>query len=201
MTKKSFALEDLEGAEGYKLGSGLVVPRPIGWIGSIDADGKTNLAPYSFFNMVSGVPPTFVFAPGNSARRDTLNNIRAVPEFTINIVTDEVVEAMNATAASLEAGDSEFDLPGITAAPSRRVRPPMVAECKAVIECVLDDIVQVGDPANGNTLVVGHAVMFHVEEALLDGTRVDQAELKAVGRHVGNAYSHTHQLFEIVRPA
>ncbi len=90
---KSFALEDLEGVDGYKLGTGLVVPRPIGWIGSIDADGGTNLAPYSFFNMVSGAPPTFVFSPGNGARRDTLDNVRAVPEFTINIVTDGVVEA------------------------------------------------------------------------------------------------------------
>jgi len=200
MTKTSFALEDLGGMDGYKLGSGLIVPRPIGWIGSIDADGNTNLAPYSFFNMVSGVPPTFVFAPGNGARRDTLDNVRAVPEFTINIVTDEVVEVMNATAASLEAGQSEFDLPGITAVPSQVIRPPMVGECKATIECVLDDIVQVGDPKHGNSLVVGHAVMFHVDDSLLDGTRVDQAALQAVGRHVGNTYSHSHDLFDIARP-
>jgi len=201
VTRRSFAVEDLQGADGYKLGSGLIVPRPIGWIGTIDADGATNLAPYSFFNMVSGVPPTFVFAPGNTARRDTLDNVRAVPEFTINIVTDEVVEAMNATAASLEAGVSEFDLPGITAVPSQMVRPPLVGECKATIECVVDDIVGVGHPEHGNALVIGHAVMFHVDEDLLDGTRVDQAKLGAIGRHVGNAYSHTHDLFEILRPA
>lgn len=201
MTRRSFAVEDLQGADGYKLGSGLIVPRPIGWIGTIDADGATNLAPYSFFNMVSGVPPTFVFAPGNTARRDTLDNVRAVPEFTINIVTDEVVEAMNASAASLEAGESEFDLPGITAVPSQLVRPPMVGECKATIECVVDDIVTVGHPDHGNALVIGHAVMFHVDDALLDGTRVDQAELRAVGRHAGNTYSRTHDLFDIVRPA
>lgn len=199
---RSFALEDLDGIDGYKLGTGLIVPRPIGWIGTVDESGATNLAPYSFFNMVAGDPPTFVFAPGNSARRDTLANVRAVPEFTINVVTDDVVDAMNATAASLEAGESEFDLPGITAVPSERIRPPRVAECRATIECVVDQVVPVGaaEPG-GNSLVIGHAVMFHVDEALLDGTRVDQAGLKAVGRHAGNSYSRTHQLFDIVRPA
>ena len=196
----SFSVEDLVGAEGYKLGTGLIVPRPIGWIGTIDADGSTNLAPYSFFNMVAGVPPTFVFAPGNSARRDTLSNVRSVPEFTINIVTDEVVHAMNATAASLAAGVSEFDLPGITAIPSERVRPPRVGECKATIECVVDQIVPVGDPAHGNSLVIGHAVMFHVDDDLLDGTRIDQAALRAVGRHAGNTYSRSVDQFDIVRP-
>lgn len=200
MTSTSFPVEDLRGADGYKLGSGLIVPRPIGWIGSVDADGNTNLAPYSFFNMVSGAPPTFVFAPGNSARRDTLQNVRSVPEFTINIVSDEVVELMNATAASLEADDSEFDLDGITAIASERVRPPRVAECKATIECVVDDIVTVGAAESGNSLVIGHAVMFHVDDALLDGTRIDQAELRAVGRHVGNTYSRSHDLFDLSRP-
>lgn len=200
MTTTSFAVEDLKGADGYKLGSGLIVPRPIGWIGSIDGDGNTNLAPYSFFNMVSGAPPTFVFAPGNSARRDTLRNVRSVPEFTINIVTDEVVEIMNATAASLDADESEFDLDGITAVASERIRPPRVGECKASIECVVDDIVVVGDPHAGNSLVIGHAVMFHVDDVLLDGTRIDQAELRAVGRHVGNTYSRTHELFDLLRP-
>lgn len=200
MTKTRFASEDFAGINGYKLGSGLIVPRPIGWIGSIDADGNTNLAPYSFFNIVSGVPPTFVFSPGSGMRRDTLANVRAVPEFTINIVTDEVVDVMNSTAASIEAGESEFDLPGITAVPSEIVKPPMVGECKANIECVVDTIVPVGHPKHGNSLVIGHAVMFHVDDSLLDGTRVDQAALRAVGRHVGNTYSRSVDLFDIDRP-
>ena len=200
MTTTSFTADQLQGVDGYKLGTGLIVPRPIGWIGSIDGNGNTNLAPYSFFNMVSGVPPTFVFSPGNAGRKDTLDNVKAVPEFTINIVTDEVAEAMNATAATLPADRSEFDLPGITAVPSQIVQPPRVGECKATIECVVDDIVPVGHPDLGNSLVIGHAVMFHVADALLDGTRVDQAELRAIGRHVGNTYSRTHELFDLVRP-
>ncbi len=198
--KRTFAVEELSAADGYKLGSGLIVPRPIGWIGTVSASGQPNLAPYSFFNMVSGEPPTFVFAPGRGGRKDTLDNVRAVGEFTINIVTAEVVEAMNATAASADPGVDEFELVGLRAQPSTRIRPPMVAECKANIECVVIDIIDVGDAERGNALVIGEAVMFHVAEHLLSGTRIDQAELKAIGRHVGNAYSRTEALFEIVRP-
>lgn len=201
MAKSNFSVADLSGADPYKLATGLVVPRPIGWIGSIAADGTPNLAPYSFFNCMSGAPPIFVFSPGRSARRDTLANVRAVGEFTINIVTDDVVEAMNQTAASHPAGVDEFVEAGLTAEPSRSIRPPMVGECKANIECVVVDIVDIGHPDHGNAMVIGEAVEFHVDDDLLDGTRVDQAALHAIGRHVGNTYSHATDLFDITRPA
>jgi len=199
--KTRFTVADLTGADPYKLATGLVVPRPIGWIGSISADGIPNLAPYSFFNCVSGAPPTFVFSPGRGGRKDTLANVREVGEFTINIVTDEVVEAMNATSASHPADVDEFEAAGLTAVPSQSVRPPMVGESRANIECVVTQIVDIGHPEHGSALVIGEATEFHVDPALLDGTRVDQAELKAVGRHVGNMYSHSTDLFEIIRPA
>ena len=198
--KTQFAVSDLSGADPYKLATGLVVPRPIGWIGTISSSGTPNLAPYSFFNCVSGAPPMFVFSPGRGARRDTLANVRDIGEFTINIVTAEVVEAMNATAASFDADVDEFAAVGLTAVPSSIVRPPIVGECKAHIECVVTDIVDIGHPDHGNGLVVGEAVAFHVDNALLDGTRVDQLALQAIGRHAGNTYSHATDLFEIVRP-
>ena len=201
MEKQTFLVDELVGADPYKLTTGLIVPRPIGWIGTVSAQGTPNLAPYSFFNAVSGMPPTFVFSPGVGMRKDTLDNVRAVPEFTINIVTAEVVEAMNATAASAEAGVNEFELAGLEQVPSSIIAPPMVGECKANIECKVTDIVAVGDPTHGNALVVGEAVAFHIAPHLLDGTRIDQAELAAVGRHVGNAYSHATDLFDITRPA
>ncbi len=201
MDKETFLVEQLVGADPYKLTTGLIVPRPIGWIGTVSADGVPNLAPYSFFNAVSGMPPTFVFSPGVGMRKDTLDNVRAVPEFTINVVTAEVVEAMNATAASAEAAVNEFEMAGLEQVASSLVAPPMVGECKANIECKVTNIVAVGDPAHGNALVVGEAVAFHVAAELLDGTRVDQAALGAVGRHVGNTYSHATDLFDITRPA
>lgn len=200
MPKTRFTVADLSGVDPYKLATGLVVPRPIGWIGSIAADGTPNLAPYSFFNCVSGVPPMFVFSPGRAGRKDTLQNVREVGEFTINIVTAEVVEAMNATAATFPAEVDEFEAVGLTAAPSLSVRPPMVGECKANIECTVSQIVHIGDADFGSGLVIGEAVEFHVADELLDGTRIDQGALGAVGRHAGNMYSHATDLFEIIRP-
>lgn len=200
MDKTRFSVAELSGADPYKLATGLIVPRPIGWIGSISTDGVANLAPYSFFNCVSGAPPTFVFSPGRGGRKDTLANVREVGEFTINIVTEEVAEAMNATSASHPAEVDEFEAAGLTAVPAVSVRPPMVGECRANIECVVTQIIDIGHPDHGSALVIGEATEFHVDEDLLDGTRVDQARLRSVGRHVGNLYSHSTDLFELVRP-
>jgi len=200
VAKTRFTVAELGGADPYKLSTGLIVPRPIGWIGSISADGIPNLAPYSFFNCVSGAPPTFVFSPGRGGRKDTLANVHDVGEFTINIVSEEVVEAMNATSASHPAEVDEFEAAGLTAVPSVSVRPPMVGECRANIECVVTQIVDIGHPEHGSALVIGEATEFHVDPALLDGTRVDQAELKAIGRHAGNGYSHSTDLFDLIRP-
>ncbi len=201
MDKTRFSVAELAGADPYKLATGLIVPRPIGWIGSISDDGIPNLAPYSFFNCVSGAPPTFVFSPGRGGRKDTLANVRSVGEFTINIVTAEVVGAMNETSATHPADVDEFAAAGLTAVPSLSIRPPMVGECRANIECVVTQIIDIGHADHGSALVIGEATEFHVDPALLDGTRVDQAELRAIGRHVGNQYSHSTDLFELMRPA
>ena len=198
--KKNLSVADLSGADPYKLATGLIVPRPIGWVGTISAAGVPNLAPYSFFNAVSGAPPMFVFSAGRGARKDTLANVREVGEFTLNIVTTEVVEAMNASSASFDADVDEFEAVGVTAVPSKAIRPPMVGECKANIECVVTGIIDIGHPDQGNGLVIGEAVEFHIDESILDGTRIDQAALAAVGRHVGNTYSHATDLFDLTRP-
>jgi len=200
ITKSYLPMSELSGDDPYKLASGLIVPRPIGWIGTVSAANIPNLAPYSFFNCVSGHPPTFVFSPGVSSRKDTLNNVREVGEFTINIVSEETVEAMNASAASVAEDVDEFALAGLTPVPSRLIGPPMVGECKANIECVVKQIMPVGDAELGNALVIGEAVAFHVANDVLDGTRIDQRALKAVGRHVGGGYSRTTEMFEIQRP-
>ena len=200
MEKSRFRVADLSGADPYKFTTGLIVPRPIGWIGSVSADGIANLAPYSFFNAVSGAPPTFVFSPGRGGRKDTLANVREIGEFTINIVTEEVAAAMNATSATHPPDVDEFESAGLTAVPSMSITPPMVGECKANIECVVTQIVEIGHRDHGNALVIGEAVEFHIADHLLDGTRIDQAELRAIGRHVGNGYSRSTDLFDLVRP-
>ena len=122
-------------------------------------------------------------------------------EFTVNIVTVETLEAMNATAATIPADEDEFDHGGVTKLESVEITPCRVAEAVATMECRVVDIVHVGREGGGNHLVIGEAVMLHVAERVLDGTRIDQGELRAVGRHAGNWYSNATDLFTIERPA
>jgi len=202
VSKSILRVEDLELMDQYKITTSLVVPRPIGWIGSVDSGGRRNLAPYSFFNAVSGMPPTFVFSPSAGMRRDTLDNVTATREFTINIVTEEVAGAMNATAASLPAGSDEFAHAGLTVAEATDVAAPLVAEAKANFECRVADIVTIPD-SDAHKLVIGIASVIHIADSIFDAGKmyVDQANLDAVGRHAGSVYSRSSDQFEIERPS
>ena len=188
---------------GYQLASGLVVPRPIGWIGSVGDSGVFNLAPFSFFNVVGANPPCVVVSPltRDGHPKDTLANIRQSGEFTHNVVTREVIEAVNATSATLDHDVDEFAHAGLTAVPSETIAAPRVGEAKASFECVLVDIIAVGNgPMSGN-LIIGEIKVFHVDDELLDGTRIDQRKLNAVGRMAGMDYTTTSDVFSIERPA
>ena len=199
----TFLINEIEPHEAYKLCSGLVVPRPIGWVGSLSVDGVANLAPYSFFNLIGNDPMHAAFSGGaaGGTDKDSVANVREVPEFTLNIVTAETVVAMNTTAASLPRDHDEFEHAGLTKLDSMLIRPPRVAEATATMECRVVEIVHVGRPENGNDLVIGEILAVHVADRVLDGTRVDQHELRAVGRHAGSWYSHATDLFDIDRPA
>ena len=139
--------------ETYKLITGAVVPRPIAWVSTINAEGQPNLAPYSFFNGVCSKPPTVLFCPGvrgtDGGHKDTLNNVRATEEFVINVVTETTAEAMNKTATELPSNINEFEYAGLNTAPSQRVKPPRLAESPINFECKLTDIVQIGDGGKG----------------------------------------------------
>ena len=200
----SFDSAALSPNECYKLLTGLVVPRPIGWIGSVSPAGHRNLAPYSFFNAVSADPPTVLFSSGRSDRiKDTLANVLATGEFTVNIVTEEVAEAMNTTAGEYGPDVDEFEVAGLTGVRGQVVAAPMVAEATARFECRVSAHVDIG-PDGGdatNTVVFGEVQVFHVADRVLDGTRIDAAELRAIGRLAGSSYARTaDSLFELVRP-
>lgn len=188
--------------DAYKLLIGLVVPRPIGWIGSVDASGAHNLAPYSFFNAVAATPPTVLFSPlpRSGETKDTLANVRETGEFTVNIVSFDLAEAMNLSSGPHPPDVDEFGVSGLTAISGAKVAAPLVAEAPANLECVVTQIVPVGRPPMNGTLVIGEVVAFHVREDLLDGTRIDQAGLDAIGRMGGPAYTRTSELFTMERP-
>lgn len=201
--KQSFGPEEHDDVDIYKLLIGLVVPRPIGWIGSRSSAGVNNLAPFSFFNAVAASPPTIIFSTirAYGHRKDTLANVEDTGCFSVNVVTEEVMDAMNKTAGTYDAHVDEFELAGLTVVEASSVDAPMVGEAKANFECVLSQVVPIGDAGRmAASIVIGEVVEIHVAEELLDGTRVDQKRLKAVGRMGGPLYTRTEDTFSIQRP-
>lgn len=202
MTKVVFDLADTETGNSYKLLSGLVVPRPIGWIGTRRDDGTNNLAPFSFFNVVSSNPPVVLFSAGSHSDRpkDSSTLAEISGEFTVNIVSEAVVEAMSVTSGSFTADDDEFAIAGLTPVPGHKVDAPLVGESPANLECKVRQVVDLGE--RGRTrLVVGDVLAIHVESDVLDGTRIDNDALHAVGRMAGNTYITTRDRFEVTRPS
>ena len=198
----TFVPDDLEGTDRYKLLTGLIVPRPIGWIGTLGPDGRPNLAPFSFFNIVSGTPPTVLFSSGRrtGTPKDSLANAVANSEFTVNIVDESLAEAMNLTSGEYPPDIDEFALAELEARPGDVVAAPLVVESPANLECRVTHVVELADPPT-NTVVFGEVVRIHVRSDLLDGTRIDPMGLRAVGRMAGNAYTRVADgYFEMDRP-
>ena len=162
-----------------------------------------NLAPYSFFNAVAYDPPTLVFSSSRFAadkRKDTLSNIEATGEYVVNVVVDDIAEAMNRTAAEYPADVSEFDIAGLTPVPSTVVKPPRVAESPVNMECRLQQIVPIGQGHHQHGLVIGQIVLMHIRDDLIDGHRIIHQRLRPTGRLAGSMYCHTSDVFEMARP-
>jgi flavin reductase (DIM6/NTAB) family NADH-FMN oxidoreductase RutF len=188
----------------YKLLIGLVVPRPIAWVSTVSKEGVPNLAPYSFFNAVSADPPVVAFAPSRKPdgdhRKDTLRNVEDTGEFVVNIVSEELAEAMNASSADVAPDVNEFELARVTPVPAHFVKPPLVGEAPAKMECRLRQIIPLGERPTSGVLVLGDVVCFHLAENLVENFRVDPDRLRAVGRMGGMSYSRTRDRFELNRP-
>lgn len=184
--------------DAYKLLSGLIVPRPIGWVGTRRDDGTFNLAPFSFFNVVSSSPPTVLFSGGRHSDRpkDSVTFAEQAGEFTVNIVSEDVAEAMSVTAGSFTAEDDEFAIAGLTPVRGTKIDAPLVQESPANLECRLVEVLDVGSEGK-TSLVIGRVVAVHVRGDVLDGTRIDNDALRAVGRMAGNTYIHTRDRFEL----
>ncbi len=192
-------------ADLYKLMIGMVVPRPIAFVSSLDARGIRNLAPFSYFMACSADPPVICFVSahrsGPSPAKDTLTNILATKEFVVNIISEEFVEKMNLTAAEVPPEVDEFMLSGLTPMASDLVQPPRVAESHVHMECRLRQTLPISNAAGAaNTIIFGDVLCFHVDEAVVDGYKINPDKLKAVGRMGGPTYTRTRDLFDLVRP-
>jgi flavin reductase (DIM6/NTAB) family NADH-FMN oxidoreductase RutF len=182
----------------------IVAPRPIGWISTIDKEGRVNLAPYSFFNAFAAEPPIIGFS-SVGRRSDSLNNAESTGEFVANLVSADLAHAMNLTAAPVAPGTDEMKLAHLSAAPSTRVSPPRVADAIASLESKVIRIIQLTD-ADGEKiktwLVLGEVVGVHINDAYLKNGIFDTAAARPIARcgYRGD-YAEVNSLFEMIRPA
>lgn len=189
----------------YKLLTGAILPRPIGWISTVNAEGRPNLAPFSFFNAVCANPPAVVFCPmirgADGKTKDTLNNVRATGEFVVNIVSEDLAEAMNLSSVEAPPEVNEFEYARVTAQPSVTVRPPRVKESRVHFECRVRQIVEISSEPGGGSLVIGEVLHVHVDdEVLMGGDKINLAALKPVGRLAGSGYVRMTDVFFMERP-
>ena len=194
----------IEPRHAYAWMASLITPRPIAWVSTVSADGKSNLAPFSFFTGVTSNPPSLMFVPVNDRhgkKKDTVLNIEESKEFVVNMVSYDLAEKMNACAALLPRGESEFDAFGIHSSPSLRVKPPRVTEAPASLECVLHTIVPMGEGPSGAHIIIGKILFAHVSDSILNAEgRVDPLKLDSIGRLGGENYTRSRELFEVSRP-
>ncbi|MBR0650881.1 flavin reductase family protein [Roseomonas terrae] len=198
-----FDFDALPARERYKLMVSTVVPRPIAWVVTTDAEGRVNAAPYSFFGLLSDDPP--ILSVGIAPRPDgelkhTLLNIETRREFTVCLVSDATAEAMNVTAADVPAGVDEVALAGLTPVPSTRIGVPRIAESPVAMECVVHDRL----PLGRRVAVLGRIIALHVhDDCVLDPQRryIDTPKLDLVGRlHGESAYARIRDRFDLARP-
>lgn len=197
---------DLESPEfadrAYTLLASLVTPRPIALVTTISKGGLVNAAPFSFFNLMGASPPICAFAPGNrdnGTPKDTALNIRATREFVVNLVNEQIAQAMNLCAASLPYGEDELLHAGLHAAPSELVRPPRILEAPASLECLEWGTLEIG----ANRMVIGLIKRLHLRDELYDPEtkRVKTGTLSIIGRMASpHWYCRTTDRFEMIRP-
>lgn len=181
-----------------------IVPRPIAWVSTMSGAGVSNVAPFSYFTGVGSRPPSLLFCPANNREgqsKDTLRNIEENGEFVVNVVSSDVAQPMNDSAAALPPDESEFAACGLTESPSHKVAPPGVAESPVQYECRLMQIHNIGEGPGGANIVLGEVVHMHLAERVLgqDGF-ADPRLLDAVGRMGGLTYCRTTDRFDLDRP-
>lgn len=187
----------------YKLLTGIIIPRPIGWISTVDSDGINNLAPFSYFNMVSHDPPCVMFSTAREKDKykDTLNNVLQNGQFVVNLVTLELVEQMNATSEAVSSDVDEFELSNLTPIDSVYIKPKRVKESPIHLECEMIHHYFIDNAFGGGAcVVIGKIKMIHIDDSILmENNRINLEIYKPVARLAGSGYSTLGELFSIKR--
>jgi flavin reductase (DIM6/NTAB) family NADH-FMN oxidoreductase RutF len=199
--------KDVSIAKFHSILLGAVGPRPIAFASTIDENGRPNLSPFSFFNAFSANPPVLVFSPARRVRdnttKHTLDNVLRVPEVVINVVNYEMVQQMSLASTEYPEGVNEFEKAGFTQLASEKVRPFRVKESPVQFECIVKEVISLGDEGGAGNLIICEVVMAHMHaEVLNEQNQIDQQKIDLVGRMGGNWYSRAHgtALFEVEKP-
>jgi flavin reductase (DIM6/NTAB) family NADH-FMN oxidoreductase RutF len=200
-------LRDLKPADKQYYLQHVVAPRPICFASTIDSAGNVNLSPFSFFNLFSSQPPVVIFSPArrvrNNTTKHTLQNVLEVPEVVINIVTYDMVQQTSLASCEYGKGVDEFVKAGFTKEPATLVKPPMVAESKAKLECRVLDVKSLGSEGGAGQLVICEVLCLHLSDDLLDkDQKIDQRKLNLVARLGGDWYCRVspENLFQVAKP-
>lgn len=186
---------------------GAIGPRPIAFASTVDAEGKPNLAPFSFFNVFSANPPILIFSPARSGRtnttKDTYNNVKIVPEVVINVVNYDIVHQMSLASSPYAPGVNEFEKAGFTALKSDSVKPFRVAESPVQFECKVNEVIELGTEGGAGNLIICEVLKIHIHDEVLDSNgMIDQQKIDLVARMGGDWYSRANaeSMFEITKP-
>jgi len=195
----------LKPPETYSLLLGIVVPRPIAFVSTISASGLLNLAPYSFFQAVCSNPPTVLFCPSrdrNGNIKHTLRNIQETGEFVIGTVAEVMAESMNLTSATFPEDVSEFDVAGFTPVKAELVKPYLIGESPANLECRLNRIIEISDKPAGGCIVIGEVLRIHIREEYYDHLRrgINPRVNDVIGRLGGSDYCTIKDSFTMPHP-
>lgn len=184
-----------------------IAPRPICFASTIDSAGKINLSPFSFFNMFSTNPPVCVFSPARRVRdnttKHTLENILEVSECVINVVNYDMVQQMSLSSTEYAKGVNEFEKAGFTMQESKLVRPPRVMEAPVQLECLVTQVISLGEQAGAGNLIVAEVKLMHINEDILDESgKIDQEKIDLVARLGGDWYCRVtpENLFKVAKP-
>ncbi|TYZ08042.1 flavin reductase family protein [Hymenobacter lutimineralis] len=204
---RSITPSDLSPSDWHPFMVGAVAPRPVAFVSTVDAEGRVNLSPYSFFNCFGSNPPILAFSPANRVRdnsqKHTLQNVREVAECVVHICDYAMVEQMSLASTEYAKGVNEFVKAGFTEVASQRVRPPRVLEAPAAFECVVEQVIELGQNNGAGNLVLCRVVLAHFREDIIlpSGIGIDPVKLDAVARLGGDWYSRSAQtLFEVPKP-
>lgn len=190
---------------GYLLGA--IAPRPIAFASTIDEQGRPNLAPFSFFNVFSANPPILIFSPARRGRdnttKHTYENVLKVPEVVINVVSYSLVQQCSLASTEYDEGVNEFVKSGLTELPSEIVQPPRIKESPVQFECVVKEVIELGEEGGAGNLVMAEVVKIHINEDVLNEQgKIDPIAIDLVGRCGGDFYSrcNAQSMFEVPKP-